>query len=162
MLLRSRSRTSRTDLLFNPYSFTAYSIGKIGVKTAQNSIHFALITQKCSNTNGYSNFGFQTKILFCLILYAKAAIAPNVYPVVYSLDDAAAACATCLCALRPCRCTMMCPCRRANTQAGRCNPPPGVLAWVGGGWHGVARVWDSYIYLNLYTSFHIAFLIIGK
>ena len=40
-------------------------------------------------------------------------------------------------------------------------PPWG--AGVGrGGWHGVARAWDSYIYLNLYTSFHIAFLIIGK
>ena len=48
-----------------------------------------------------------------------------------------------------------------NTQAGTREPPGG--AGVGrGGWHGVAHAWDSYIYLNLYTSFHIAFLIIGK
>ena len=40
--------------------------------------------------------------------------------------------------------------------------PPGGTGVGRGGWHGVARVWDSYIYLNLYTSFHIAFLIIGK
>ena len=129
----------------NSYSFTAYSIGKIGVKTTQNSIHFAVNRKKCSVFNGYSDFGFQTKILFCLILYAKAAIVPYVYPVVHSLDDDAAACATCLCALRPCRCTMMCPCRRANTQAGRCNPPPGVLAWVGGVAWRCARVGLLYI-----------------
>ena len=40
--------------------------------------------------------------------------------------------------------------------------PPGYAGVGRGGWHGVAREWDSYIYLNLYTSFHIAFLIIGK
>ena len=27
------------------------------------------------------------------------------------------------------------------------SPPLGVLAWVGG-WPGVSRVWDSYIYLK--------------
>ena len=133
----------------NSYSFTAHPIVQTGVKTAQNSIHFALITQKCSNTNGYSNFGFQTKILFCLILYVKAAIAPNVYPVMYSLDDDAAACATCLCALRPCRCTMMCPCRRANTRAGRCNPPPGG-AGVGRGGGMVSRASGTPIYILIY------------
>ena len=77
------------------YSFTAYSIGKIGVKTTQNSIHFAVNRKKCSVFNGYSNFAFQTKIIFCLILYVKAAIAPHVYPVVYPLDDDAAAACRC-------------------------------------------------------------------
>ena len=61
-----------------------------------------------------------------------------------------------------CRWTTMCLLRRANTQAGMREPPPGGAGVGRGGWHGVAREWDSYIYLNLYTSFHIAFLIIGK
>ena len=99
--------------VFNPYSFTAYSIGQIGAKTAQNSIHFVLITQKCSNTNGYSDFGFQTKILFCLILYVKVAIAPNDYPVVYSFTaaDTGALCRCCVpCALCLRLCPCLCPC----------------------------------------------------
>ena len=120
--------------VFNSYSFIRIHPGKIGVKTAQNSIHFVANRKKCSVFNGYSDFEFQTKILFCLILYAKAAISPNVYPVMYSLDDDAVA---------PCRAVphdampMPLPMPLDNDvslplAAGRtaqCNPPPwGVLA----------------------------------
>ena len=65
---------------------------------------------------------------------------------------------SCACAAGQCNVSLP---PRKHTGGQVQSPPPGVLAWVGG-WHGVAREWDSYIYLNLYTSFHIAFLIIGK
>ena len=39
---------------------------------------------------------------------------------------------------------------------GQVQSPPGGTGVGRGGWHGVAREWDSYIYLNLYTFIYIA------
>ena len=72
-----------------------------------------------------------------------------------------------VCALTP-RLCMRCVC--AACAAGQCNvslpprkhtggharAPPGGAGVGRGGWHGVARAWDSYIYLNLYTFIYIA------
>ena len=128
-------------------------------KTAQNSIHFAVNRKKCSVFNGYSYFGFQTKILFCLILYAKAAIVPYDYPVVYAFTaaDTGALCGCCV----PCACACAAldddvsfpPRKHAG---GHARAPPGGAGVGRGGWHGVAHAWDSYIYLIFYTFIHIA------
>ena len=140
------------------YSFAAYSIGKIGVKTAQNSIHFAVNRKKCSNTNGYSDFGFQTKILFCLICYVKAAIAPHVYPVVYSLAMALAF--PCLCCV-PCACAMCAMCALSMPLDDDVSPPlaAGMVVWcasppggtgVGRGGGMVLRTRGTPIYILIY------------
>ena len=90
---------------------------------------------------------------------------PYVYPVMYSFTAADTGvpvpllCA--LCALPvPLDNDVSFPPRKHT--GGQVQSPPGGTGVGRGGWHGVAREWDSYIYLNLYTSFHIAFLIIGK
>ena len=129
-----------------------HAIVQIGVKTTQNSIHFTVNRKKCSVFNGYSDFGFQTKILFCLIRYAKVAIALHVYPVyIHSLPMRWCSCVAAVCHVHvpvP-RWMMMCPCRRADTQAGMCNPPPGCTG-VGRGGGMVSRTRGTPIYILIY------------
>ena len=112
-----------------------------------------LITQKCSNTNGYSDFGFQAKTIFCLICYVKAAIALYDYSIAYSLlrlalvllpGWRAASIASMPVPLSvPLDDDVSFPLATGSTAGA--YPPLGVLAWVGGVAWCCARVGLLYI-----------------